>query len=62
MISALYRFPKSRRRSVARLWGCRSAASRAGNRLALGVDAATLARRANATPFSKERQRHQKPS
>ena len=43
MISSLYRYPKSRRRKVARVWGLRGAASRAFKRRALGVDAETLA-------------------
>jgi hypothetical protein len=46
MISSLYRYPKSMRRTVARVWGKRGAASRAITRLEHGVDAETLHRRA----------------
>ncbi len=46
MISALYRYPKSMRRKVARVWGLRGAASRAEMRMARNVDAETMAWRA----------------
>lgn len=46
MISALYRYPKSRRKEVGRLWGSRSAESRAANRLATGTDSDTCRQRA----------------
>jgi hypothetical protein len=46
MISSLYRFPKSMRRTVARAWGKRGAASRALTRMERGIDAETAHRRA----------------
>ncbi len=46
MISALYRYPKSERKHIAREWGLRSAASHAALRLVRGADAETLRRRA----------------
>ncbi len=46
MISALYRYPKSARKRIARAWGLRSVAARAVKRLAVGVDADTLRQRA----------------
>ena len=46
MISALYRYPKKRRREIARLWAGRSHLARAVKRLAEGIDADTARRRA----------------
>ncbi len=46
MISALYRYPKSKRRAIAREWGLRSAKAHAVLRSEHGVDAETLRRRA----------------
>jgi hypothetical protein len=46
MISALYRYPKRQRSSVASVWGKRGAASNALRRIAAGPDAETLRKRA----------------
>ena len=46
MISALYRYPKSLRKRIARMWGLRSVATHATRRQKRGVDAETLRQRA----------------
>lgn len=46
MISALYRYPKTRRRAVASAWGKRGAATNQQRRIAAGIDAETCRKRA----------------